>query len=310
MCVWVLQTSLAAWSSRLEVLTEDVKERIYNVLLFVDGGWMIDTRQVPATGSSCIIMRLDRYLKPSSNSLFKRYQKVKSKYVPNCLFCRTLSRMPSAATRWQHCAHCVCLASPSCCSACCRTPPDTRRRCGSPTSSRLTSIASTRWTERSTAANLSSHHFFSVFCLHWKPNKGSFNHVIVLSASFMDELFTTVIIWLRFMSFDLRWLGFERESVEVFIINTRISRFLVPFLISSVAVTDLCQYFRFSPKRSCRGSFRSCVTLHSASWTADSTRWVTSCNHEHKEKCVNVEILFCFECYIWCFLLKNKSFRF
>lgn len=50
--VCVLQTSLAAWSSRLEVLTKDVKERIYNVLLFVDGGWMIDTKQVPATGSS------------------------------------------------------------------------------------------------------------------------------------------------------------------------------------------------------------------------------------------------------------------
>lgn len=45
-CVCVCQSSLAAWSSRLEVLTEDVKERIYNVLLFVDGGWMIDTRQV------------------------------------------------------------------------------------------------------------------------------------------------------------------------------------------------------------------------------------------------------------------------
>lgn len=38
--------SLAAWSSRLGVLTEDVKERIYNVLLFVDGGWMVDNRQV------------------------------------------------------------------------------------------------------------------------------------------------------------------------------------------------------------------------------------------------------------------------
>lgn len=45
----MFQTSLAAWSSRLEVLTEDVKERIYNVLLFVDGGWMIDTRQVAVT---------------------------------------------------------------------------------------------------------------------------------------------------------------------------------------------------------------------------------------------------------------------
>lgn len=39
------QASLSAWSSRLEALTEDVKERIYNVLLFVDGGWMIDNRQ-------------------------------------------------------------------------------------------------------------------------------------------------------------------------------------------------------------------------------------------------------------------------
>ncbi|XP_051248769.1 nuclear pore complex protein Nup107 [Dicentrarchus labrax] len=39
------ESSLAAWSARLDVLTEDVKERIYNVLLFVDGGWMIDNRQ-------------------------------------------------------------------------------------------------------------------------------------------------------------------------------------------------------------------------------------------------------------------------
>ncbi|XP_061839572.1 nuclear pore complex protein Nup107 [Nerophis lumbriciformis] len=39
------QASSAAWSSSLDVLTEDVKERIYNVLLFVDGGWMVDNRQ-------------------------------------------------------------------------------------------------------------------------------------------------------------------------------------------------------------------------------------------------------------------------
>ena len=45
-CVCVCQSSLAAWSCRLDVLTEDVKERIYNVLLFVDGGWMVDNRQV------------------------------------------------------------------------------------------------------------------------------------------------------------------------------------------------------------------------------------------------------------------------
>ncbi|KAK5622472.1 hypothetical protein CRENBAI_002992 [Crenichthys baileyi] len=40
------QAALSAWSSRLDVLTEDVKERIYNVLLFVDGGWMVDNREV------------------------------------------------------------------------------------------------------------------------------------------------------------------------------------------------------------------------------------------------------------------------
>uniref|UniRef100_A0A8C6TSC4 Nuclear pore complex protein n=1 Tax=Neogobius melanostomus TaxID=47308 RepID=A0A8C6TSC4_9GOBI len=39
------QVSLSAWSCRLDALTEDVKERIYNVLLFVDGGWMVDNQQ-------------------------------------------------------------------------------------------------------------------------------------------------------------------------------------------------------------------------------------------------------------------------
>ncbi|XP_061523794.1 nuclear pore complex protein Nup107 isoform X1 [Phycodurus eques] len=39
------QAALCAWSGRLDVLTEDVKERIYNVLLFVDGGWMVDNVQ-------------------------------------------------------------------------------------------------------------------------------------------------------------------------------------------------------------------------------------------------------------------------
>ncbi|XP_057710621.1 nuclear pore complex protein Nup107 isoform X2 [Corythoichthys intestinalis] len=39
------QAALSAWSSRLDALTEDVKERIYNVLLFVDGGWMVDNTQ-------------------------------------------------------------------------------------------------------------------------------------------------------------------------------------------------------------------------------------------------------------------------
>ncbi|XP_076849044.1 nuclear pore complex protein Nup107 [Brachyhypopomus gauderio] len=34
-----------SWQGRVEALTEEVKERIYNVLLFVDGGWMVDVRE-------------------------------------------------------------------------------------------------------------------------------------------------------------------------------------------------------------------------------------------------------------------------
>ncbi|KAK1166769.1 nuclear pore complex protein Nup107-like [Acipenser oxyrinchus oxyrinchus] len=33
------------WKGRLEALTDDVRDRIYNVLLFVDGGWMVDVRE-------------------------------------------------------------------------------------------------------------------------------------------------------------------------------------------------------------------------------------------------------------------------
>lgn len=82
-------------------------------------------------------------------------------------------------------------------------------------------------------------------------------------------------------------------------------------------LTEPCQRFRFSPKKSCRGSFRSCVTLPSACWTVVSTRWATSCNLEHNEcphKHVIVKICLCpvslFDCYIWCSLLQNKSFLF
>ncbi|XP_035258434.1 nuclear pore complex protein Nup107 [Anguilla anguilla] len=39
------QLDYGSWKGRLEALTEDVKERIYNVLLFVDGGWMVDVRE-------------------------------------------------------------------------------------------------------------------------------------------------------------------------------------------------------------------------------------------------------------------------
>lgn len=33
------------WKGHLDALTAEVKERIYNVLLFVDGGWMVDVRE-------------------------------------------------------------------------------------------------------------------------------------------------------------------------------------------------------------------------------------------------------------------------
>ncbi|RXM98795.1 Nuclear pore complex protein Nup107 [Acipenser ruthenus] len=33
------------WKGCLEALTDDVRDRIYNVLLFVDGGWMVDVRE-------------------------------------------------------------------------------------------------------------------------------------------------------------------------------------------------------------------------------------------------------------------------
>ncbi|XP_077355682.1 nuclear pore complex protein Nup107 [Festucalex cinctus] len=45
------QAALSAWSGRLDVLTQDVKERIYNVLLFVNGGWMVDNVQDSEQGA-------------------------------------------------------------------------------------------------------------------------------------------------------------------------------------------------------------------------------------------------------------------
>nr|XP_046190052.1 nuclear pore complex protein Nup107-like [Oncorhynchus gorbuscha] len=50
-----------SWTGRLEALTEDVKERIYNVLLFVDGGWMVDAREDteedPERGHQMVLLR-------------------------------------------------------------------------------------------------------------------------------------------------------------------------------------------------------------------------------------------------------------
>lgn len=34
------------WKDHLDALTAEVKEKIYNVLLFVEGGWMVDVRDV------------------------------------------------------------------------------------------------------------------------------------------------------------------------------------------------------------------------------------------------------------------------
>ncbi|KAK3545071.1 hypothetical protein QTP86_033480 [Hemibagrus guttatus] len=41
----IYKSDYEKWQGRLDALTEDVKERIYNVLLFVDGGWMVDVRE-------------------------------------------------------------------------------------------------------------------------------------------------------------------------------------------------------------------------------------------------------------------------
>uniref|UniRef100_A0A8K9UVF6 Nuclear pore complex protein n=1 Tax=Oncorhynchus mykiss TaxID=8022 RepID=A0A8K9UVF6_ONCMY len=50
-----------SWTGRLGALTEDVKERIYNVLLFVDGGWMVDVREDteedPERGHQMVLLR-------------------------------------------------------------------------------------------------------------------------------------------------------------------------------------------------------------------------------------------------------------
>ena len=44
--MFVLQMDYSIWKGHLDALTADVKEKMYNVLLFVDGGWMVDVREV------------------------------------------------------------------------------------------------------------------------------------------------------------------------------------------------------------------------------------------------------------------------
>lgn len=44
--LFVLQMDYNIWKGHLDALTADVKEKMYNVLLFVDGGWMVDVREV------------------------------------------------------------------------------------------------------------------------------------------------------------------------------------------------------------------------------------------------------------------------
>lgn len=40
------QVDYGIWKGLLDALTADVKEKMYNVLLFIDGGWMVDVREV------------------------------------------------------------------------------------------------------------------------------------------------------------------------------------------------------------------------------------------------------------------------
>jgi len=44
--LFLCQVDYGIWKSFLDGLTSDVKEKMYNVLLFVDGGWMVDVREV------------------------------------------------------------------------------------------------------------------------------------------------------------------------------------------------------------------------------------------------------------------------
>lgn len=40
------QVDYGIWKGLLDALTADAKEKMYNVLLFIDGGWMVDVREV------------------------------------------------------------------------------------------------------------------------------------------------------------------------------------------------------------------------------------------------------------------------
>ncbi|OXB57068.1 hypothetical protein ASZ78_002939 [Callipepla squamata] len=45
LCIRAYLVDYGIWKSFLDGLTSDVKEKMYNVLLFVDGGWMVDVRE-------------------------------------------------------------------------------------------------------------------------------------------------------------------------------------------------------------------------------------------------------------------------
>ncbi|XP_026640379.1 nuclear pore complex protein Nup107 isoform X2 [Microtus ochrogaster] len=45
LCIRAYLMDHSIWKGHLDALTADVKEKMYNVLLFVDGGWMVDVRE-------------------------------------------------------------------------------------------------------------------------------------------------------------------------------------------------------------------------------------------------------------------------
>lgn len=117
---------------------------------------MVDNRQVAVTGPDCSErlhctnsfrrLELNRRGFLKGWATFRGFGGVRFVFVWWIgLVFRTRRRIQSAATRWQRCALCACLASASCCSVCCRTPPDIRRPCDSLTSSHLTSTVCIRW---------------------------------------------------------------------------------------------------------------------------------------------------------------------
>ncbi len=136
-----LQIEYENWQGRLGALTEDVKERIYNVMLFVDGGWMVDVREVNRISINLLVW----HTQINCNRFNSEFNKCMILWIHGvCVFGRTLSKTLSVLIRWLCCGVCVC---PWCLSSCwpyCSALNATRSVCVWLTSSHLNNTDSMR----------------------------------------------------------------------------------------------------------------------------------------------------------------------